>query len=104
MGTPDLTPLEAAEMCDGIADGYEIDQQEGSDYHDEWIKKLRAASFYLRKIANKRLVDKDELLKIFGKYVERRGNIICNEMGLQDILDIVEDAPEVISFKKGGEK
>lgn len=66
--------------------------------------ELIYAASLLRKIANKRLVDKDELLKIFGQYVERRGDIICNEMGLQDILDIIGDAPEVISFKKDGEK
>ena len=46
-----ISPKEAGEMCDSIANGYEIDQQGGLDYHREWIKKLRAASFYLRAIA-----------------------------------------------------
>ncbi len=58
----------------------------------------------VRKIANRRLIDKDLLLETFGQYVKRRGNIIYTEMGLQDILDIVEDAPEVISIEKDGEK
>lgn len=42
----------SAEMCDSIAEGYEIDQQGESDYHDEWIAKLRYAAFLLRKIAS----------------------------------------------------
>lgn len=95
-----LSPLEAAEKLEWAAEHiFASDNMGLSDCE----KAARLAASLLRKIANKRLVDKDELLKIFGQYVERRGEIICNEMGLQDILDIVEDAPEVISFKNGSE-